>query len=112
MNNIKENISSNIKFLRKKEGISQQAMADDFECSNTTISNQEVGIRTPEAVDLPKIASYFGISIDDLVSKDLQMEYIKGETQNKYEKAILDNIKLMTPEEQQKVLAMLDLIRK
>lgn len=110
--NVRENISSNIKFLRKKQGVSQLAMAEDFECSNTTISNWEVGIRIPEVVDLPKIASYFGISIDDLLTQDLQLNYINGHDTNKNEKAILDNIRLLTPEEQEKVLAMIDLIKK
>ena len=67
-------LSTNISYLRKKKRKSQLEMADDFGYSNTTISNWEKGTRIPESLDLPRIADYFNINIDELMRKDLRLE--------------------------------------
>ena len=107
--NIRKIFSLNIKYLRKKKGLSQKELAKELNCTNTTISNWEVGIRVPESIDLPMIAEYFGVSIDDLLTKDLMNEEIHS---NKKDKVILDNIKLLTDEEKEKILSIIDLIKK
>lgn len=67
-------LSTNISYLRKKKRKSQLEMADDFGYSNTTISNWEKGTRIPESLDLPRIADYFNINIDELMRKDFRLE--------------------------------------
>lgn len=67
-------LSTNISYLRKKKKKSQLDMAEDFGYSNTTISNWEKGTRIPESLDLPRIADYFGINIDELMRKDLRLD--------------------------------------
>jgi len=69
---MKTYIASNIKHLRVSRGITQEQLAKVCNKRNTAVGNWEKGIREPNAVDLANIANYFGVSIDDLVKKDLR----------------------------------------
>lgn len=66
-------ISSNIKHLRTIRGVTQEQLAKVCGKGYTAIGNWEKGIREPSAVDLANIANFFGVSIDDLVKKDLRL---------------------------------------
>lgn len=65
-------ISTNIKHLRKKRGVTQEQLAKVCNKRNTAIGNWEQGIREPNAVDLANLAMFFNVSIDDLIKKDLR----------------------------------------
>jgi len=65
-------IATNIKYLRTKKGITQEQLAKVCNKGNTAIGNWEKGIREPNAVDLANLANFFGVSIDDLIKKDLR----------------------------------------
>jgi transcriptional regulator with XRE-family HTH domain len=67
-------LSSNIKYLRMLNGKTQQDLAKFCEKANTAVSNWEKGIREPDAINLAKIAEYFGVQIDDLMLKDLRFK--------------------------------------
>lgn len=66
-------IGSNIKYLRTTRGITQVQLAKVCNKGNTAINNWERGIREPNAVDLANIANFFGVSIDDLIKKDMRL---------------------------------------
>ena len=83
-------INSNIKYLRKLNNKKQIELADIFNKSITTISYWESGDREPTAVDLGNIADYFGITVNELLFKDLRFE--KTEEQITIE-TIKENIK-------------------
>lgn len=66
-------IASKIKVLRKNRGYTQQQLADLLGVQRATISNYEIGRRSPHIKELQKLAEilgvnleYFGISNDDL----------------------------------------------
>lgn len=53
--------------LRKKAGMTQQALAERLDCSNKTISKWENCETQPEINVLPKLADIFGVSVDYLL---------------------------------------------
>ena len=67
-------LPSNIEYLRNIKGTTQQELANYLGYGYTTIGNWEKGIRKPDVVDLKKMADYFEISVDDLLTKDLRID--------------------------------------
>ncbi len=66
--------AKNIKYLRKKSGISQEKLAAMLGLSRTTVTNYESGFSTPDYTHLIRIASIFTISIDSLLSRNMTMD--------------------------------------
>lgn len=58
-----------LKKLRKSKKISQLKLAMDLNMNQNTISRYETGEREPGINELIKIADYFDVSIDYLVSR-------------------------------------------
>lgn len=72
------NVSSvghKIKILRKTRGLTQQQLADKLEIQRATISNYEIGRRSPHLKELEKIASVLGVNIDDLIKVINKFKY-------------------------------------
>lgn len=67
-------ISKNVKYLRSKNSISQQELADALRVGRTSLGDYERGRTEPDISTLIKLSDYFSISIDDLLRKDLQKE--------------------------------------
>ena len=84
----KPNIAKNITALRKKAGLTQEQLAQQLFVSNKTVSKWERGLGYPEITQLPKIASFFGISIDKLINEEHSGIVIAGNI-------LTDNIKLI-----------------
>lgn len=63
--------SKNLKYLRKKNKLSQNKLAKNLNVNQTTIARWEDEGREPTISSAFKIAKYFEISIDDLISADL-----------------------------------------
>ncbi len=76
--------SENLKRLRKEKNITQETLADFLGISFQSISRWERGEAYPDITTLPAIASYFNISIDNLL----------GYRQSDNEKNILKYINL------------------
>ncbi len=55
-----------IKALRKEKGISQEALAQVLGVSFQAVSKWETGVTMPDVALVPPIASFFGVSIDEL----------------------------------------------
>lgn len=66
----KINIAKNLSRLRKKQGITQEALAEKLYVSNKTISKWERGAGFPEITQLLKISRFFGISVDELLREE------------------------------------------
>lgn len=66
------NIGNKIKELRKAKGITQEELANSIGISFQAISKWENNIALPDITLTPKLASYFGVSMDELFDFDLQ----------------------------------------
>lgn len=63
--------SKNIRYLRKKYGITQSELAKRIGKTKNAVSNWEQGIRQPIVLDVIKICNYFDIDFSDLMESDL-----------------------------------------
>lgn len=68
---MKENLSNNIKYLRKKYGKSQTDIGLQLNKAHTSIGNWEKGISEPSLSEISEIARIFEISPEELLFKDL-----------------------------------------
>ena len=59
-----EKISKKIKALRKTRGMTQEQLAEKLGVQRATISNYEIGRRSPHIKELEKIADALGVSLD------------------------------------------------
>lgn len=61
-------ISSNIKYLRKKENLTQEEFAERFGVSRQSVAKWESGESAPDIYKCREIAEYYEISLDALVN--------------------------------------------
>jgi transcriptional regulator with XRE-family HTH domain len=69
--NFMSNISINIKFFRKKNGLTQQQLADELAIKRSLIGAYEEDRAEPKYDLLKKIASYFDVSVDDFINETI-----------------------------------------
>lgn len=69
-------LGNNIRELRKKRGLTQQAFADAMGVSYQAVSNWERGIAPPDLANALGIASYFGVMLDDLFRDEGEELYL------------------------------------
>lgn len=65
------NIGNKIKILRKQRGITQEQLADSIGVSFQAVSKWENNIALPDITLAPILASYFGVSMDELFDFNL-----------------------------------------
>lgn len=65
-------LGTNIRHLRKVNKLSQGELAELVKSKTSTISNYEIGNNEPRIETLNLFSKIFGISIDDLINKDLR----------------------------------------
>ncbi|MEO6523678.1 MAG: LexA family transcriptional regulator [Mucilaginibacter sp.] len=65
------NISSNIKFLRKKKGLTQQQFADSLDIKRSLVGAYEENRAEPKYELLKKIAIFFDLSVDDFINETI-----------------------------------------
>lgn len=66
-------LGENIRYLRKKRNLKQEALAKALNVPRTTLSCWETGIRTPKVEKIIDIANYFGTDLN-IIYKDLSKE--------------------------------------
>ena len=59
-----EVIGKKLKQLRKSKGMTQEDVAQKVDITRSTISNYEIGRRTPNLNDLSALAGVFGVGLD------------------------------------------------
>ena len=95
------NIGNRIKELRKQRGITQEQLADRIGVSFQAVSKWENNISLPDIALVPSLASYFGVSMDELF--DYNLEEIKKEALAIARKSV--KYREENQEEGQKILA-------
>ncbi|ARE11913.2 helix-turn-helix domain-containing protein [Lactococcus lactis] len=110
---INKYVGSKIKDYRKSFGLSQEELAKKIGVGKTTISNYEVGIRSPKKPQLIKLSEVFDVAIDDFfpqtdstrinVSSTLsEINKISSQLEEPRQKIVLEtaNVQLKEQEEQ------------
>ena len=73
------NIGNKIRELRKKKGITQEALADTLSVSPQAVSKWEMGLTYPDMSMIPVLAGFFEVSLDILF--DYNVREIKAKIQ-------------------------------
>lgn len=74
-------LAQNIKYLRKKEKLSQQDLATELGIPRTTLGDYERGNTEPNIELMVAISKFFEVTIDELLTEDLshkELEIIKN----------------------------------
>lgn len=72
-------IGDQLKALRRQKQITQEALADVLGVSYQSVSRWELGVCYPDMELLPIIANYFGVTIDKLLSNDVDSQEAEAE---------------------------------
>lgn len=57
-------IGNKLKTLRKGRKLTQQELADKMQITRATVSNYEVGRRSPHISELKRFADFYGVGLD------------------------------------------------
>lgn len=76
-------LGQNLQFLRKRDGITQEQLAETLEVSRQSVSKWESDTTYPEMDKLIHLSNLFHCSLDDLVQKDISSQYV--EDKNHYD---------------------------
>ena len=71
MNTLK--IAENIVQFRKKKGVTQDEMASFLGVTKASVSKWENGQSMPDIMMLPQLATYFDVTVDDLIGYEPQL---------------------------------------
>ncbi|MBD5507720.1 MAG: helix-turn-helix transcriptional regulator [Lachnospiraceae bacterium] len=70
-------LGQNLQFLRKRDNITQEQLAEALEVSRQSVSKWESDTSYPEMDKLLQLASLFHCNLDDLVQKDVSTQYVE-----------------------------------
>lgn len=76
-------LGQNLQFLRKRENMTQEQLAETLEVSRQSVSKWESDTTFPETDKLLQIAKLFHCTLDDLMQKDISSRYV--EDKNHYD---------------------------
>ena len=79
-----------LKELRINKGLSQKQLANVFHASQNTISQWENGTRKPSYDVTQEVASFFGVSVDYLLGRDIDIDEKKEVKKSNYEPMEID----------------------
>ncbi|MEG0345859.1 MAG: helix-turn-helix domain-containing protein [Erysipelotrichaceae bacterium] len=71
------NLGNSLFHARKKNGLSQEEVADKIGVSRQTVSKWETNETIPDIYQSKKMASLYGISLDDLIDFDIEYSEIQ-----------------------------------
>ncbi len=69
------NLSEKIVDLRKKEGISQEMLAEKLNVSRQAVSRWEQGAALPDALNILRLSKLFGVTADYLLNDNYESDY-------------------------------------
>ena len=70
-------LGQNLQFLRKRDNITQEQLAETLEVSRQSVSKWESDTSYPEMDKLLQLANLFHCSLDDLIQKDVSTQYVE-----------------------------------
>lgn len=78
-------VASNLKFLRKQTGLSQEQFAMQLDLNRGNIASYEKGTAEPSIDKLIKFADFFGINVTTFIQEDLTKHSLVEAMKNKQE---------------------------
>lgn len=93
-------LGQNLQFLRKRDNITQEQLAEVLEVSRQSVSKWESDTTYPEMDKLLQLANLFHCSLDDLIQKDISTQYVEDkcnydEFMNQFSKRITTGVGLI-----------------
>jgi len=85
-------LAKNLKFLRKKSGKTQDTLSSEVGIGRTTIANYEAAISEPNIETLLMFSRLYGVSLDLLMSKNVEEIYKSGEKDALFQTAFKDGV--------------------
>lgn len=73
-------LGENLQFLRKKNDITQEQLAEKLEVSRQSVSKWESDTTYPEMEKLVQLCQMFHLSMDDLIQKDVSTLYVEDKS--------------------------------
>lgn len=83
MGDIRDNISNNITFYRKKLGYTQNQLAEKIGVKTTSVSSWERGANSPDIETLYAICKLFNISLDEMYGVNTENGYLVNNESSK-----------------------------
>lgn len=65
-------LAQNLKYLREQRGLSQRTFSEEIGLSGSAVGMWETEERKPDIEMIIRLAEYFGVTLDDLVLRDLR----------------------------------------
>jgi AbrB family looped-hinge helix DNA binding protein len=84
MNNIKNNIASNLRYLRNRSRLSQEEVAERIGVSRQSVAKWENGDSLPDILNCEALADLYDVSLNDLVRYDAEETGIPIPPKNKH----------------------------
>lgn len=110
---------TNIKKIRQVKGLSQKAFADLFDLNRGVISSYEEGRAEPKIETILKVANYFNLTLDQLLTEPVRENQLKSVSDTDQPVLFPESVIQSSPETEkdppytsilQKILASVDLI--
>lgn len=106
--------------LRKSKGLTQAKFADMIHVTQGAISQWETGRTNPDVQQMFILSDFFGITVEELTSGEFKTEQPtvstpaqeKAPADSPLTEQIMAKARLMTEEEQQQLLRIMDAVKK
>lgn len=108
------NFAINLKNLRESQNITQEQLAEYLKVSRPTIAGYETKSRQPDFEKLEKIANFFHVSIDYLLTgtkSEVNINPVKPLSEKFLNTKVLDGYKKLSPESKQDLLKYIELLQ-
>ena len=95
-------ISQNIQYLRQKQGMTQEGLAQEIGVSRQTVAKWESGDSLPDIENLSALAKLFNVTLDDLVNHDEHTEQVPIPPKDHFMFGVLridENMHIQIPEQ-------------
>ncbi len=106
--NPESSFCAKVKELRKNRKMTQYDLADATGISRVTITRYENGTRTPTIDNLTTLATFFGVTVDDLAGINTTIESSPIGSLTDEEKELLRLFRLCSDRNQAKIVAYAD----
>lgn len=84
MNGMKNNIAANLRYLRNKNELSQEQVAEKIGVSRQAVAKWENGDSLPDIINCDALAELYDVSLNDLVRYDPEKEGMPIPPRNKH----------------------------